>query len=186
MIILIPILASICWFIGRFYAALKRNLHVAPGAVLDLLPRGESRIPIIVPVEDINLATIMTLGAACERSRDVTAVHVTIDPDQPSSVAERWPQQIPGIPLVVIDSPYRTAADPIAVYVNDRLRAAPHEITVMIPLIEVHHWYQRPLVNQSLKRLSSLLAPRRHVQVIHYPFHSGPAHRRSPAPRKTS
>lgn len=128
----------------------------------------------------------MTLGAACERSRDVTAVHVTIDPDQPSSVAERWPQQIPGTPLVVIDSPYRTAADPIAVYVNDRLRAAPHEITVMIPLIEVHHWYQRPLVNQSLKRLSSLLAPRRHVQVIHYPFHSGPAHRRSPAPRKTS
>jgi hypothetical protein len=105
-------------------------------------------------------------------------VHVTIDPDEPSNVAERWERQFPHLPLVVIDSPYRTAADPIAAYVDDRLRASPHEVTVMVPVVEVGHGYQRPLVNQNLKRLSSLLAARRQVVVIHYPFTAGSGRRR--------
>jgi amino acid transporter len=184
VVILIPVLASVCWLIGRFYRALRRSLHVAPGAILDLAAHGKSAVPIIVPVEDINLASVMAISAACERSRDVTAVHVTIDPDEPSDVFNRWPQQFPNIPLVVIDSPYRTAADPIAAYVDDRLRVSPHEATVLIPVIEVHHWYQRLLVNQSLRRLSRLLAPRRQVQVVNYPFSPGSAPRGARDPKR--
>ena len=178
VVILIPVLAAFAWLIGRFYKNLKRALNVSPDAILDVKARGESHIPIIVPVEDINLATVMTLGAACERSRDVTAVHVQVDPDEPSHVAESWNHQFPGIALVVIDSPYRTVADPIAAYVDDRLRQAPHELTVMVPVLEVAHWYQRPLVNQSLKRLSTLLERRGRVSVIAYPFSPGSRGRR--------
>jgi len=173
VVILIPALAAFAWLIGRFYKSLKRALNVSPDVVLDFKAHGESRIPIIVPVEDINLATVMTLGAACDRSRDVTAVHVQVDPDEPSHVAERWHRQFPDVPLVVIDSPFRTVSDPIASYVDDRLRQAPHEVTVMVPLLEVSHWYQRPLVNQSLKRLSTLLERRGRVSVIAYPFSPG-------------
>lgn len=172
--ILIPVLAAVALLIGRFYKGLKRALRVAPEAVLDLRASGPSRVPIIVPVEDVNLATVMTLGAACERSRDVTAVHVMVDPDEPSTVEERWHAQFPHIPLVIIDSPYRTVADPIAAYIDDRLQDAPaHEVTVLVPLLEVPHWYQRPLVNQSLKRLGRLLARRRQVEVIDYPIPIG-------------
>ncbi len=179
--LLIPILAGSALLIGRFYHSLKRNLHVSADAVLDLRPRGESRIPILVPVEDINLATVMTLGAACERSRDVTAVHVMVDPDERSTVEERWDRQFPQIPLVVIDSPFRTVSDPIAAYVDDRLKQAPHEVTVMVPLLEVRHWYQRPLVNQSLKRLNKMLQRKGRVSVVVYPFSPGSRGRRSAA-----
>lgn len=171
--ILIPILAFAAWRVGAFYKGLRRALFVPPEAVLDLKARGESRVPIVVPVEDINLATVMTLGAACERSRDVTAVHVQVDPDEPSQVADNWRRQFPDIPLVIIDSPYRTVADPIAAYVDDRRKQPPHEVTVMVPLLEVPHWYQRPLVNQSLKRLTRLLEGRGRVSVISYPFSPG-------------
>ncbi len=173
VVLLIPILASIAWLIGRFYKGLRRSLNVPPEAQLDLLPRGRSMIPIIVPVDDINLANVMAVGAACERSRDVTAVHVMVDPDTPSTVEEQWHHQFPGVPLVVIDSPYRTVADPLLVYVNDRLRATPHEVTVMIPVLEVRRWYQRPLVNQSLKPLARMLAKSRHVNVVAFPFSAG-------------
>jgi hypothetical protein len=165
--------------IGRFYRALGRALHVSANAILDIRPKGPSATPVIVPVEDINLATVMTLGAACERSRDVTAVHVIVDPDEPSTVEQRWASQFPDIPLVVIDSPYRTASDPIAVYVNDRLREAPHEVVVMIPVLDVRprsaglRLFVRPLVNQSLKRLRRLLAGRRHVEVVSYLYNPG-------------
>jgi len=181
VVLLIPVLAAVFLFIGRFYRSLKRMMHVSTDAVLNIRASGQSRVPIIVPIEDINLATVMTIGAACERSRDVTAVHVILDPDEPSTVEERWQQQFPDVPLVVIDSPYRTAADPIAAYVDDRLREAPHEVTVMVPVLEVRHWYQRPLVNQSLKRLDKLLARRRQVSVVRFPFTPGSHGRRKGA-----
>jgi amino acid transporter len=180
VVIAIPVLTVLLTWIGRFYKRLSRQLYVSPEAQLDMSPRGESRVPIIVPVEDINLATVMTLGAACERSREVTAVHVIVDPDAPSTVESRWVKQFPSIPLVVIASPFRTVADPIARYVDDRLKRAPHEVTVMVPLLEVKTPYHRPLVNQSLKRLTKMLENRRHVNLVPYPFSAGSLGRRRP------
>ena len=173
VVVLIPIITLWLFRIGGFYKKLQRALHVAPEAVLDLRPKGTSMIPVVVPVEEINLATVMTLGAACERSRNVTAVHVMVDPDEHSTVAERWDRQFPGVTLVVINSPFRTVADPIASYVNDLLKESPHEVTVMIPSLEVQHWYHRPLVNQSLGRLTTLLAQRRQVNIVKIPFSAG-------------
>jgi hypothetical protein len=173
VVVALPALAGAAWLIGRFYQGLERALRVPPEAQLDLKPRGASLVPIVVPVEEINLATVMAIGSACEKSRNVTAVHVLVDPDQPSTVEQRWHSQFPSVPLVVIDSPFRTVAEPIAIYVNDRLHEAPHEVTLMIPTIEVDHWYQRPLVNQSLRRLAKMLAHRRHVNVVAAPFSPG-------------
>ena len=180
VVILIPALAVLAALIGRFYHRLKRTLHVAPEAVLDMIPRGVSNVPIIVPIEEIDLAAVMALGAACERSRDVTAVHVIVDPDEPSDVPERWAAQFPGVPLVVIDSPFRTVADPIAAYVTDRLRRAPHEVTVLVPIVEVKG-LGRLLVNQGLKRLARMLSKRRHVNVVPFPFVAGSPGRRKSA-----
>lgn len=173
VVVLIPVMTFWLFRIGSFYKKLTRALHVAPGAVLDLHPTGHSVVPVVVPVEEINLATVMTLGAACERARDVTAVHVMVDPDERSTVAARWERQFPGIPLVVINSPFRTVADPIASYVNDRLKEPPHEVTLMIPSLEVQRWYHRPLVNQSLGRLTALLRRRRQVNIVKVPFSAG-------------
>lgn len=170
VVCLIPIITVLLFRIGGFYQSLKQLVRVPPEAVLDMVPRGNSRVPVIVPVEDITLATTMALGAACERSRDVTAVHVTVDPEEPSDVESRWDQQFPHVPLVVIDSPFRTVADPLAAYIDDRLRTGSHEVVVIIPVLEVGRWYQRPLVNQSLKHLGARLSRRRHAELIYLPF----------------
>jgi len=189
VVIAIPLLSLGLWSIGSFYKHLRRTLFVAPEAQLDIRPRGESRVPVIVPVEEVNLATVMTLGAACERSRDVTAVHVVVDPDAPSTVERRFRAQFPDIPLVVIDSPFRTVSEPIERYVDDRLKRAPHEVAVMVPVLEGQRWFQRPLVNQSLKRVTQSLSRRRHVTVTSVPFSIGSRGRRRwswrrPIPRR--
>ncbi|HEY5476083.1 MAG TPA: amino acid permease, partial [Tepidiformaceae bacterium] len=181
VVILIPVLASCAWQIGRFYKSLSRSLHVPVDAALAIQPNGPSATPIVVPVDDINMATVMTISSACAMSHDVTAVHVVVDPDQPSTVEDRWYRQFPDVPLVIIDSPYRTVSDPIAAYVRDRLHEAPHEVTVMVPIIEVRHWYQRPLVNQSILSLVKLLSTQRHVTVIKSPHNPGGRGRRNAA-----
>ena len=183
IVVLIPVIAIAMSLVGRFYRGLKRGLNVAPEAVIDVRPVGLSPVPIIVPVEEINLATVMAIGAACERSSSVTAVHVTNDPDDPSDLERRWYTQFPGIPLVVIDSPYRTVADPIAVYVTERLRAeGPHQVAIAIPVVEPRHRYQGVFVNQGLKRLKTLFEGNRRVTVTEYPFSVGSRRsRRTPA-----
>jgi amino acid transporter len=176
--IVLPLIAFGTWLIGRFYSRLARNLYVNPDAMLEVAPRGHSATPVVVPVEDINLASVMALGAACERSRDVRAVHVQMDPDEPSTVSERWKRQFPNVPLMVIDSPYRTVADPIASYVLDLAHQPPYQVAVVIPIVDVHNRFQRPLVNQSLKRLPGLLRGHRHIEILPYAFSPGSRGRR--------
>ncbi len=178
--LLLPIITVWLFRIGGFYKSLARTLHVPADAVLDMVPRGESRVPIIVPVEGITLATVMALGSACEQSRDVTAVHVMVDPDEPSEVADRWERQFPNVPLVVIDSPYRTVTDPLAAYITDRLRSGAHEVRVLIPVLEVRRMWLRPLVNQHLTRLRSAVA-NRHAHIEYFPFDASALNRRRKA-----
>ncbi|HEX6030904.1 MAG TPA: APC family permease [Tepidiformaceae bacterium] len=173
VVLLIPTLAVAMMMLARFYSRLKRQLNVSREAVIELRPAGESKVPVVVPVEEINLATVMALSRACEQSDDVTAVHVSVDPEEPSTLEERWPIQFPAIPLVVIDSPYRTVADPVAAYVLDRVRHAPHEVAVIVPVVEPSHWYERLLVNQSLTRLQGLLSRNRRVTVDRFVFTVG-------------
>jgi hypothetical protein len=45
-------------------------------------------------------------------------------------------------------------------------------------LLDVRTWYQKPLVNQSLKRLRRMLSGRRHVNVVTHPFSPGSRGRR--------
>lgn len=172
VVVLIPIITFWLFRIGAFYANLRRTLYVAEQRVFDFSPRGPSRTPVLVPIEDINLPVVTTLSAACERSNNVTAVHVNFDTEDDDAVIKRWDAQFPRIPLVVIDSPYRTVAEPFSWYVNDRLREWPNA-TLLLPTVEVRHWYQRPLVNQSLKRLRYLLRRRRTVEIVEQPFAVG-------------
>ena len=139
-------------------------------AVFDLKPHGPSRIPAIVPVEEITLPTIIALGTACERSSDVTAVHVNYDTEDGDLLIKRWPSQFPDIRLVVIESPYRTVAEPLSWYITDRIKQFPNEATIILPSIRVRHWWQRPMVNQSLRRLRTVLGRRKTVTFVENPF----------------
>jgi amino acid transporter len=172
VVIAAPLITLLLFVIGRFYVHLKRELHVPPSRTFDFRPHGPSRTPVLVPVEEINLPTVVTLGTACERSTNVTAVHVNFDPEDEDALIKNWSSQFPNVPLVVIDSPYRTVAEPLSWYVNDRLREWPNAV-VILPVIEVRHWYQRPLVNQTLRRLPELLKRRRTVEIERQPFAVG-------------
>ncbi len=169
VVLLVPLLAYWFWRIGGYYRRLSRELHVSPVSRFDIAPHGPSRTVALVPIETVNLAAVTALVAACERSRNVTAIYVNYDAEREESFMERWDQQFPNIPLVVINSPYRTVAEPLSWYITDLLQESPGA-TVFLPLIRPRRWYQRALVNQSLRRLKGLLRRRRGVVFVDQPF----------------
>ena len=106
---------------------------------------------------------------------DVLAVLVSDDPAEASRVRERWERQLPDIPLVIVESPYRALVNPMLAYLDVLDQAWPAEreapITfVVIPEFVARHWWERILYNQSANRLRRALLGRPHTVVVNVPY----------------
>jgi amino acid transporter len=172
VVILIPLLVGMMLFIHRQYTASRKELAIRPGYVADP-PQREERV--VIPIPGINRAVIQAVNVARSIADDVTAVFVTDEPEDAAGVRERWERIVPGVPLVVVESPYRALVGPLAAYL-DVLDAAvpadkPAPITfVILPEYVARHWWERILYNQSVKRLRSALLGRPHTVVVNVPY----------------
>jgi amino acid transporter len=172
VVILTPLLVLMMLFIRRQYDASAAHLAVRPDVVVPL-PRRDERA--VVPVPGLNRAVVQAVNVARSIAEDVRAVFISDDPEAAARMRERWSQQVPGVPLVVVESPYRALSGPLVAYL-DVLDAAwsperPEPITfVVIPEYVARSWWERLLYNQSSKRLRTTLLGRPHTVVVNVPY----------------
>jgi len=172
VVILIPTLVAIMLFIHRQYAASAHELAIRTDTVIPS-PHREERA--IVPVPGLNRAVVQAINVARSVSRDVTAVYITDEPDEAASFRAQWERQVPKVPLVVVESPYRALAGPLLAYLRylDMLWPPDREkpITfVVLPEYVARSWWERILYNQSTKRLRTILLGRPHTVVVNVPY----------------
>jgi hypothetical protein len=184
VVILIPILVAMMLFISRQYAASRRQLAIDPGFVVPPLARQERAI---VPVPSLNRAVVRAVNVARSITDDVSAVYISDDPDQSAAMRTRWERQVPGVPLVIVESPYRALAGPLMAYL-DVLDLAwppgkPEPITfVVVPEYVARHWWERMLYNQSARRVRSLLLGRPRTVVVDVPYRRDDPQDEEPSP----
>jgi amino acid transporter len=172
VVILIPTLVALMLFIHRQYDASRRELQVRQDLVFRP-PQREERA--VVPIPGVNRAVIQAVNVARSVADDVRAVFITEDPEDGAAIRERWERQVPGVPLVVVESPYRALTGPLQAYL-DVLDSAwppdkPAPITfVVLPEYVARRWWERILYNQSVKRLRSALLGRPHTVVVNVPY----------------
>jgi amino acid transporter len=172
VVILIPVLVGMMLFIHRQYAASRRELAIRRDFVAEA-PRREERV--VIPVPGINRAVVQAVNVARSIADDVRAVFITDEPDDIGPMQENWERHMPGVPLVVVESPYRALVGPLSAYL-DVLDAAwppdkPAPITfVILPEYVARRWWERILYNQSVKRLRSALLGRPHTVVVNVPY----------------
>jgi len=172
VVILVPVLVGMMLFISRQYGRSARQLAVDPQLVVSS-PKREERI--VVPIHGVDRATIQAVNVGRSIDDDVRAVHISSDPAEAARVREVFERQIPGVPLVVVDSPYRALAGPLLAYL-DVLDSAwppgkPEPITfVVIPEYVASSWWERLLYNQSAKSLRRALLGRPHTVVVNVPY----------------
>lgn len=91
---------------------------------------------------------------------------------------ERWERQMPHVPLVIVESPYRAVISPVIAYLDvlDQAwpdsREAPVTI-VVLPEYVARHWWDRVLYNQTAKRLKAALVGREHTVIADVPYRRG-------------
>jgi hypothetical protein len=175
VILLIPILVSMMLFIRREYDDQERELHVREDLVVEG-PHREQRV--VIPVNGINRAVIQAVNFGRTLSRDVRAVYVTEDSEVGEEVRERWERQVPGVPLVIVESPYRAVISPILAYLDVLDQAWPPDketpvTIVVLPEYVARHWWERLLYNQTAKRLKAAILGREHTVIADVPYRRG-------------
>jgi hypothetical protein len=138
------------------------QLEHAPGGAFDgaiyHLPPPIVRHRIIVPVTGIHQGSLTALRYAHSLSSDVTAVHVSIEPDETAELRRLWPMWGEGIRLVVLESPHAMVLEPLLEYIQGMLslRRGDEVITVVVPQSVRPRWWSNLMRTQMavLLRLS--------------------------------
>jgi hypothetical protein len=159
-------------FIHRQYAQSARQLSIGPSYIV-APPTREERA--IVPIPELNRAAVQAVNVARSISDQVTAVFISDDQERAAELRERWQHQVPGVPLVVVESPYRALVGPLVAYLDVLDRAWPPDkpapITfVVLPEYVARSWWERILYNQSARRLRSVLLGRPHTVIVGVPY----------------
>ena len=170
--IIIPILILIMVFIHRQYQASSDQLAMSEEAVIPP-PRREERV--IVPVPGINRAVVQAVNVARSIAPDIRAVLISDEPEEAARIRARWERQLPQVPLVIVESPYRALVGPMLAYLDVLDKTWPEDkedpITfVVVPEYVARHWWERILYNQSANRLRSALLGRPHTVVVNVPY----------------
>jgi amino acid transporter len=170
--VIIPVLIVMMLFIHRQYSASAQHLAVRDDQVIPP-PRREERV--IVPVAGINRAVVQAVNVARSIAPDVRAVLISDDPEEASLLRERWERQLPAVPLVIVESPYRALVGPMLAYLDVLDKTWPEDkeepVTfVVVPEYVARHWWERLLYNQSANRLRSALIGRPRTVVVNVPY----------------
>jgi amino acid transporter len=175
VIALIPLLVGIMSFIRRQYDAQEAELAVRDEFIVPIAHR-EQRV--VIPVNGINRAVVQAVVFGRTLASDVRAVFITEDPEQGDAIRLKWERQVPGVPLVIVESPYRALVGPLTAYLDVLDLAWPPDkpapITIVVlPEYVARHWWDRLLYNQSANRLKSALVGREHTVIADVPYRRG-------------
>lgn len=168
IVLIIPILVGAMVFVHRQYERRRLDASVRPEITIGP-PRRHQRV--IVPVPELTRDVVQALTFGRTMSNDLTAVHVTDDLDRADELRARFERQLPGIPFVVIESPYRQLVRPLLRYLEQTASRAEDEVVVLLlPEYVARHWWERFLYNDNARRIRTALLGRRHVLVAEVPY----------------
>ncbi len=170
VLILIPVLVTILWSIHRHYVKLAAKLSLEN---FGALPPQASRHRIIMPVSGVHQGSLAALRYARSLSDDVTALHVSTDPEETKRVREKWNLWGEGVRLVVIDSQYRLLLEPLLEYIDDILeKRQPGEIiTIVVPEFVSTNKFSGALHTNTASILRNNLRYQEGIVITNVPYH---------------
>jgi hypothetical protein len=168
VLILIPVIIFGFWSIHRHYRTLARQLSLDDYDA----PPGVMRKRVILPVSGVHRGTLHALRFARSLSNDVTAVHVSIDPDAIENLKDKWDRWGEGVRLVILDSPFRLLHEPLMDYIADLAvsRQPTEVITVVVPEFVPEHGWQNLLHTQAALTLRFAFRNMPGVVILDVPY----------------
>lgn len=148
--------------------AIKRRYGQIAGqlAVTDeSMPRPREQTAILL-VPRVHQGIVTALDYAKSLHADVRGLHVTLDRKLVPQMRRDWEAYGGTVPLVVIESPFRSLIDPVLEYIDQMLEEDPDRlITVIVAEAVATKWHHRILQENVAQQLKRSLGKRKNVVV---------------------
>jgi amino acid transporter len=163
----VPLLMLHFHAVRRHYDGVARELSLQ-----DYVPGPQRHNTVLVPIGGVQRAVLEALRYARTLSPDVRAVYVDADGPPSARVREEWSRWGGGVPLVVLDSPYRSLLEPLVRYVEQvDAERSDDFVTVVLPEFVPRRWWHHLLHNQRALLIKAALLFRPGVVVTSVPIH---------------
>lgn len=168
VLILIPSIVFLFVRIHHHYLDLAGRLSLERFNV----PMRSGRHRVILPISGVHRGTLAALRYARSLSKDVTAVHVSVDPEATAAVKRKWKIWGEGVRLVIQESPYRLLLEPLLDYIDevDAQRQPNETITVVVPQFVPEYRWQKFLHTQAADVLRSAFLTRPGIVITDVPY----------------
>jgi amino acid transporter len=173
VLIIIPALVKLFFTIHHHYKDLASHLTLDK---FSGLPARRTRHRVIMPISGIHQGTLEGLRYAKLLSDDVTAIHVSIEPDDTEKIQKKWVSWGEGTRLIILDSPFRLFVEPLLEYIEEILKSRqPNEtITIVVPQFIPSKRWHNALHMRTADFLRQELLSKPGVVVTDVPYHVFP------------
>ena len=175
VIILIPLIVLMFRAIHGHYRMVAAQLSLEK-AVRPKSPHAPLENRIIVPVSGIHRGVLPALRYAKSLSGNghsvVTAVYIEVNPQNTEDIKKEWEIWGEGIPLRILESPFRSITTPLLKFINDEAEQYKCSITtVVLPEFVPRAWWQQLLHNQTTLLIKGKLLFSPNIVVTSVPHH---------------
>jgi amino acid transporter len=167
IILLIPVIVVFFRMTRRHYDEVAAQLSLKGWR-----PQRARHNTVLVPISGIQRAVVEALDYAKTLSPDARAVYVNIDPAETEGLRAQWAQWGEGVPLVVLESPYRSLMEPLLEYIEQvNGERSDDYVTVVLPEFVPARWWHHLFHNQRALLIKGALLFKANTVVTSVPFH---------------
>jgi len=135
-------------------------------------PNGARKNTVLVPISGIQRAVVEALDYARTLSSDVRSVYVNTDAAATEHLKSDWARVGQNVPLVVLESPYRSLMEPLLEYIEQIHTTTPEDyVTVVLPEFVPAKWWHHLFHNQRALLIKGALLFKPNTVVTSVPFH---------------
>ncbi|PRB11206.1 DNA-binding protein [Microbacterium sp. MYb72] len=152
--IAIPVLAFLMLGVKRYYRDVEHEI-----AIDDITKFGATGDVALVLVSKLQKPVVKAVDYAIAAKHGKTmAIHVAVSAEEAAALQKEWEDHLMPIPLVIVESPYRSFAQPIAGFIKKyRAKHGSSVVTVYLPQYIVGHWWETFLHNRRSRRIANQL-----------------------------
>lgn len=153
VVVAIPLVVSLFVAINRHYKYVAARLSLEGIPPRSYVSRPKAQVvthPAVVVVGQLNRGTVEALDYARSIADEIVAIHIDVGSTDREKLQQKWRQLEADIPLIIVESPYRSVISPIVEFISDYEARHPGVFsTVIIPAFVTRKWWESILHNQT-------------------------------------
>jgi amino acid transporter len=133
---------------------------------------------IVIPIAGVHRGTVKAIQFGVTVSPRITGLYIEVDPSRTDKIKQDWEEWFPGLPLEIVESPYRSTLIPLLAFLDhmDRIADDGQNAVLLLPEFIPAAWWQHFLHNQTawMIKLAVLYQRRKHRHdrvIIDVPFY---------------